>query len=663
MLESQNPRSERRRRTEDAMSQRLPGVLLGIGAIVLCFGLRAGGLFEGLELVMHDRFLRAELPAAGSESPVVAVAIGENEFERYGYPIPDAVLARALSRLAEAGTVAIGIDLYRDGPADTDAAALAGWMALRDVVEANPSIVVSELLSSPDQRGIPAPDFASASQVGFNNLLMDPGRVVRRGYLFAWDDEGQSHSSLSLQLALRFLARQGVGLAPAAEDADWIQLGPTTIPPLEDDYGAYAALDSGGYQFPLDYTRAPEAITKLRFAQLVEGSVAPASLEGRVAILGTDAPSVKDDFNAPHVVEGAVKGYRIHAQVTDQLIRMGDGTATPRRDLSEFAESGWVLGWGIAGVSLAFLLGSLGWAIPCFGLGWAVLYVSAGAAYSAGVWIPVVAPAFAWAVAGGVSVGDRARREARDQHQLMSMFRRFNSRRVADWLWSQRDEIMEGGRARARRVTITALLSDLKGYTAAAEKMEPAELMAWIDSYMEAMTEVIERYDKGHVDDYVGDGIKANFGVPIPSETPEEIAVDAKAAVLCALDMGRTLERLNKDWAARGWPTGRQRIGLFTGEAVVGSIGGDERQKYTSVGDTINTAARLEGIGGALDFDQESALQRILIGERTRALIGDDFDVVDEGAHSVKGKTEPLRIYRVVGERASAHSAPKEEQS
>ena len=655
MSGSHNPQTDRRWRTEDAMSQRLPGVLLGIGAIILCLGLRAGGVFEGLELAMHDRFLQAEQPTAASDSPVVAISIGENEFERYGYPIPDGVLAGALSRLAEAGSVAVGIDLYRDGPADMDVAALAGWTALRDVVTANPMIVVSELLGSPEQRGIPAPEFASAGQVGFNNLLMDTGRVVRRGYLFAWDDDGQSHSSLSLQLAMRFLAGQGAGLAPAPENADWIRLGPTTIPPLEEDYGAYAGLDSGGYQLPLDYARAPEAITTLRFEDLAEGRLDPASLAGRVAVLGTDAPSVKDDFNAPHVASGAVKGYRIHAQVTDQLIRMGEGNAAARRDLSELAESAWVFGWGIAGISLAFLLSSLGWAIPCFLLGGAVLYFVAGAAFSSGVWIPVVAPAFSWAVAGGVAVGDRARREARDQHQLMSMFRRFNSRRVADWLWSQRDEIMEGGRARARRVTITALLSDLKGYTAAAEKMEPAELMAWIDTYMEAMTEVIERYDKGHVDDYVGDGIKANFGVPIPSETAEEIAEDARAAVLCALEMGRTLERLNEDWAARGWPTGRQRIGLFTGEAVVGSIGGDERQKYTSVGDTINTAARLEGIGGALDFDRETALQRILIGERTRALIGDDFEIVDEGEHAVKGKTEPLHIYRVVGERAIAH--------
>ena len=115
---------------------------------------------------------------------------------------------------------------------------------------------------------------------------------------------------------------------------------------------------------------------------------------------------------------------------------------------------------------------------------------------------------------------------------------------------------------------------------------------------------------------------------------------------------------------ARGWPTGRQRIGLHTGPAVVGAIGGNSREgrlKYTSVGDTVNTAARLESIGGALDFDREDALSRVLIGEPTRRLLGDDFVLRDEGLHEVKGKSEPIRIYRVLGERAHATAAEGEQ--
>ncbi len=640
-------------RQDEAMRQRAPGILLGVGAIALCLALRAAGLFDGLELALHDRFLAANHGGIRDEAPVVLVPIGESEFERFGYPIPDAVLARAIGRLREAGAAAVGIDLYRDGPAGPRESELAGWAELERVIANDGGVVVSELLGSDAQRGIAAPAFASPGQVGFNNLLLDPGRIVRRGYLFAWDEDGTAHSSLSLQLALRYLARRGIGLGPDEANPDWVKLGETVVPALESDFGAYTRLDSGGYQFPLDFARSDDAIRSLGFASLLDGPLPGDRVAGRIAIIGTDARSVKDDFNAPHAGGETVKGFRIHAHVTEQLIRMGEGTAAPRTSWGEVAELAWITGWGAAGIGLSLLLGSLGWAVPAFAAGLVVLIGSAAWLFASGVWIPAVAPAFAWVVGGGVAVGDRARREARDQRELTMMFRRFTSRRVADWMWDRRDEFLEDGRFKARRGTITALLSDLKGYTAAAEKMEPGELIEWIDTYMSAMSEVIERYDKGHVDDYVGDGIKANFGVPVLSETEEEIAADAVAAVRCALEMGRTLERLNEGWAEVGWPVGRQRIGLFTGPAVVGSLGGDERQKYTSVGDTINTAARLEGIGGELDFDRETALQRILIGERTRELIGDRFEVEDLGRHAVKGKAEPLQIYRVHGERVA----------
>ncbi len=642
-----------------AMNQRAPGLLLGAGAIVLCFVVRAAGGLEGLELSIHDRLIRQNAGRGDHISPVVAIAIGEEEFDRYGYPIPDAILARALESLIGHGAAAVGIDLYRDGPASDTAADLAGWARLGGVVAGERRIVVSELLASSDRRGIEAPDFAEAHQIGFNNLLLDAGRVVRRGYMLAWDDEGAAHQSLSLRLALLYLAQrpgERAGLAPAPESPDWVRLGATTIPALESDYGAYHELDAGGYQFPLDYLPARSAFETLSFESVVEGTYDPEQLRGRIAILGTDAPSVKDDFNAPYAPGHTVKGYRIHAHVTDQLIRMADGESAPRGDWSEALEAGWIFVWGLGGIGLSALLGSLGWAIPGFVVGIVCLLVATAGMFAAGTWVPAVAPALAWLSAGGVAVGDRARREARDQRQLMSLFRRFSSRRVADSLWARREEFMDGSRPRPQRVTLTALLSDLKGYTAASEKMEPDDLMAWIDSYMDAMTRVIEAHD-GHVDDYVGDGIKANFGVPIPSTSQDAIEADAVRAVECAIEMGETLARLNDAWARRGWPTGRQRIGLFTGTAVVGAIGSDERTKYTSVGDTINTAARLEGIGGVLDFDKESALQRILIGESTRRAVGDRFEIVDLGPHAVKGKAQPLQVYRVLGARHEAEDS------
>lgn len=638
-----------------AMKQRSPGILLGLGAILFCLGLRSWGWLEGAELSIYDRWVKARIGDAQGESPVVLISIGEQEFQRYGYPIPDAVLARAIDALTEAGVSAIGIDLYRDGPASGSAEDLAGWTALDQSIAGNRRVVLSELLPSTEEPGTPPPEFATPNQIGFNNLLMDNGRVVRRGYLFAWDERGDAHQSLSLRLALLHLSREGVGLGPDPANPDWLRLGEASVPPLEAGYGAYSQLDSGGYQFALDFARGDEAFRVVPFSKIVEGELDMSTLAGEITLIGTDSPSVKDDFNSPPSDGQIVKGYRLHAQITDQLIRMGQNGGRPRGDWSDWAEMGWVVFWGLAGLALSANIATLGWAVPSFVAGLGLL---AGIAYllfsgslsGNGIWIPTVAPSLAWLSAGGLMLGDRARREARSQRQLMQMFRKYNTRSVADQLWKQRDEFMEGGRPKPQRVTITALLSDLKGYTAASEKMEPDALMAWIDSYMDAMTRVIEEHG-GHVDDFIGDGIKANFGVPIPSETEAEMSRDACQAVRCAIAMGEMLAELNDEWRAQGWPTGRQRIGLYTGTAVVGSIGNEERLKYTSVGDTINTAARLESIGGVLDFDKEESLQRIFIGEPTRKAVADRFLLEPQGAHAVKGKADKLEIYRVLGER------------
>jgi len=146
----------------------------------------------------------------------------------------------------------------------------------------------------------------------------------------------------------------------------------------------------------------------------------------------------------------------------------------------------------------------------------------------------------------------------------------------------------------SRRLQLTALMSDLEGYTEASERLEPQTLMDWINEYINAMAQTVEAHG-GVVDDYAGDGVKANFGFPVPSESEAEIDERARAAVRCALAMGARMDALNASWRERGLPTGRCRVGVFTGPAVVGCIGGDRSLKLTSVGDTINTAARLEG--------------------------------------------------------------------
>jgi len=160
------------------------------------------------------------------------------------------------------------------------------------------------------------------------------------------------------------------------------------------------------------------------------------------------------------------------------------------------------------------------------------------------------------------------------------------------------------------------------------------------------------------VDDYAGDSIKANFGVPLPRTSHAEIGRDAVDAVSCALAMEKEIHRLNTLWQEQSLPTVGIRVGIFTGPVVAGAVGSSKRLKYTTVGDTVNIAARLESYDK--DFARDS-LCRILIGESTLHYLGNQFKTRRVGEGTLKGKDERITIHQVLGKN-DGHTDSKTEE-
>jgi adenylate cyclase len=239
-------------------------------------------------------------------------------------------------------------------------------------------------------------------------------------------------------------------------------------------------------------------------------------------------------------------------------------------------------------------------------------------------------------------------REQKDRTMLMRLFSRHVSREVADKIWQERGQLFEDGRPRPQELVATVLFMDFKGYTSASETMSPPALMDWINSYLDTMTKVIMGHG-GVIDDYAGDSIKADFGVPLRRESDEEVARDAVNAVMCALAMEDEMLRLNEKHARNGLSTVGMRIGIHTGPLVAGCLGSAQRMKYTTVGDTVNTAAHLENFGrGAIAEPQDRRPCRILISESTARLLDNRFQLESIGEVSLKGKSQPLLAFRVV---------------
>jgi adenylate cyclase len=648
----------------------------GIGLVIfgLLFAARTLGLLEPLELRLYDQYLRwrAELraPYSVAAERVALVKIQEADIARFGHPIPDRDLARALENLARLGPRAIGVDVYRDRPVGE------GRDELSRVAARNPNIAFIELLAQRERDRIAPPPFLEGRpQAAASNMVIDADGVLRRGMVFVYDDDDQAHPSLAWWLAERYLAQESEPIEPGPGQDDPegprlpIRLGRGEIWRFLENDGGYRAAPDGDYQLLLGFHRNPQEFPSVGFGDVFDGKVDPELVRDRVVVLGTAAPSVKDDFFTPlsplrH--DGVVtKGIEVHGFVVDQLIRVALAGELPTRVASETEETLWMLAWCLAWGWIGVRVRSPGGLALVSVAGVALLALSFPL-FLRGWWTPVVPPALAWLGTWGVSAVAALVLERHARDVLNGLLFSHVSEKVAQKLWRENAELAVNGRLPAQQACITVLMTDLEGFTKSSEKLEPKDVMSWLNEYMDAMVPIVESHD-GLVDGYWGDAIKADFGAPEPRQTEQESDTDAVNAVRCALAMGAAMKQLILHWRATGYPAVRMRIGINTGPVVMGSQGSSARLKYTSMGDTVNVAARLEALDKeGFEAEKDPLACRILATAGTCRRLGTGFELQDLGEHPLKGKGATVRIYRVLGEARpdavrEAGSTPREE--
>jgi len=170
---------------------------------------------------------------------------------------------------------------------------------------------------------------------------------------------------------------------------------------------------------------------------------------------------------------------------------------------------------------------------------------------------------------------------------------------------------------------ITVLFVDIKDFTQLSESIGPLETVKLLNEYFDIITDIVFKYN-GSIDKFIGDAAMAMFGAPFSSVDYTEMAVRA------AIDIHKELKRLNKY---------EFRIGINTGPAVIGNIGSTKRLEYTSIGDTVNVASRLEKM---------AAPGKIYIGKTTYENIKDIFETKPVSKQTVKGKTMEVSVYEVL---------------
>jgi adenylate cyclase len=255
-----------------------------------------------------------------------------------------------------------------------------------------------------------------------------------------------------------------------------------------------------------------------------------------------------------------------------------------------------------------------------------------------GIRMNFVYPLFTGLTVGTFLISYRYFIEEKSARNVKRIFSSYVTERVVNELIKNPGMAKLGGERRE----VTVLFTDIRGFTTFSEKHSPEEVVAMLNEYLGAMTEVIFRWE-GTLDKFVGDEILAFWGAPMRQDNHAELALR------CALHMRQRLEKLQEKWGKEGKPPLDAGIGINTGEVIVGNIGAEgKKMDYTVIGDHVNLGARVEGLTkkyGAHILITEFTLKRI------QGLVETDnishLSVKGLEKVTVKGKERPLNIYEV----------------
>lgn len=223
------------------------------------------------------------------------------------------------------------------------------------------------------------------------------------------------------------------------------------------------------------------------------------------------------------------------------------------------------------------------------------------------------------------------RRNEEERERLQALMGMYLHPKVAGMVAESPDLLRLGGEKRQ----LTVMFTDLRGFSSAAEVLEPEVLVDVLSEYLESMTDIIFAHG-GLLDKYMGDGIMALWGAPVALE---DHAIEACRA---ALDMVSKQRELCLDWLDRGLPPLQMGVGINTGPVVVGNLGSSRRFAYTALGDHVNLGSRIEQLNKLYGT-------HILISEYTRNAIGDEFLLRPLDLVRVKGKQTAVQVFELMG--------------
>jgi adenylate cyclase len=483
--------------------------------------------------------------------------------------------------------------------------------------------------------GANLPEFQTgAANAGHFNPLVDDDGVSRRVPMLM-EYKGGYYEAFSLAIVRLYLGMQDAARNnKTALTLPKVLTGSAPEPFIKGSYTGLEWLEVGKLRIPVDdevaalvpYRGPRGSFPYFSLADVWFDKVPVERLKGRIALIGTSAPSLVDLRSAP--VDSVYPGVEIHANLVAGML---DGKLKHKPAYMLGAE---VLLLALGGVVLTLLIPMLAplWASAATVTGMALItLLDIGVWSYAGLVLPLAASVLMTVTLYTVNMAYGYFVETRSKRQFAELFGQY----VPPELVGIMAEDPEQYTMAPKSTDLTILFSDVRGFTSISEALSPEHLREYINEYLTDMSNIIRGKYRGTLDKYIGDAIMAFWNAPVEDKD------HPRNGVLAALEMLRECGTLNEKFTARGWPTLKIGIGVNSGNVRVGDMGSKERRAYTAMGDAVNVASRLEGRTKYYGVG-------ILVGEATRTLVKDVvFKEIDK--IKVKGKDEAITIYEPLG--------------
>ncbi len=605
-------------------------LLLGTVSILLLIQIAAllPGIttpIERIEYSSRDVLMRLRGAQEPSEN-IVIVEIDDFSFNWTGYqwPWPRSYLAEIVEQINKGGGKVVGVDIFLSEP---------------DEIPANDQVFASALGSAPSAVGVvqifesPGENYSISTLLqaqpvyrealdaqGITAFTRDEDAIVRSVQAFdTYKDKVYYHWAFE---AARLYLDVDPPVNPTSTS---IQFNGQTIP-----------LRAG--QVLVNFAGPSKTFHTYRAADVHDGITlkeSPDAFRGKIVLIGATTVTLQDMYPTPFSTQTPTAGVEIVASTIDTLITGQYISEAPP----------WV---ALTLTIIAALIASLisrsnrpTLTIVLLGLVMTTYAIAGVIMFMRGRYIlPFVVPEVMLFLGIVLPTLEQAVSQELEKRRVRNLFSRFISPEMVDQMMTTQDL-----NSLNKRSDISIIFSDIRGFTTLSEKLSPEDVVALLNPYLEAMSKVIYKHG-GTVDKYEGDAIIAFFGEPVPFKD------HAVRALRASLDMRVALDELKKQWEKEGRPNQIEMgIGINSGEVFVGLLGSAQRINYTVIGDNANLASRLQDLTKTYAWP-------ILISESTYQQVKDEFDTEFADAVTVKGKTRPVNVYKVI----SRKGAPESEQ-